>query len=199
VTGRPARVDVHEGLARSSHVRAIARSISGGVTGNAPHRPTAGDARMTSYDVGIGPGNSCSPASLGTASVNRFGMNTGGAVDGNDKFYVAFHCAGAPGDAGPTSSICPAGKLVTAVNGNETIQCASASAAIERYARQHCFVYAGWRDSCNACTTAPAVGRVGQHDLRERRWHQRRAPTQRSAPNRCGSSEAEYRGHGGRR
>ena len=120
-----------------------------------------GRANDDSCDVGIGPGNSCNPASLGTESVNLFGMNTGGVVDGNDKFYVAFHCAGAPGDAGPTSSICPAGQLVTAVNGNETIQCASAGAAIERYARQHCFVYAGWRDSCSACTTAPAKwGRV---------------------------------------
>jgi hypothetical protein len=120
-----------------------------------------GRANDDSCDVGIGPGNSCTPASLGTESVNLFGMNTGGVVDGNDKFYVAFHCAGAPGDAGPTSSICPAGQLVTAVNGNETIQCASGGAAIERYARQHCFVYAGWRDSCNACTTAPAKwGRV---------------------------------------
>jgi hypothetical protein len=115
-----------------------------------------GRANDTSCDVGVGSSNSCAPVSLGTESVNIFGMNTGGAVDGSDKFYVTFHCAGAPGDAGPVASICPPGQLVTGVNGNGTLQCASADVAIERYARQHCFLYSGWRDSCGSCTSAPA-------------------------------------------
>jgi hypothetical protein len=120
-----------------------------------------GRANDTSCDVGVGPGNSCQPLPLGIETVNLFGMNTGGDVNGDDKFYTTFHCAGAPGDAGPTMGVCPPGQLVTGIDATGTLQCGSAGAAVERYARQQCFVYSGWRDSCNACTTAPAKwGRV---------------------------------------
>ena len=134
------------------------RDECGGCT-TAPAR--WGRANDDSCDVGIGAANSCSSLALGTENVNLFGMNTGGKVDDNDKFYVAFHCAGAAGDAGPVGNACPPGQLVTGINPDATLQCASASAAIERYARQHCFVYSGWRDSCGGCTSAPTKwGRV---------------------------------------
>jgi hypothetical protein len=118
----------------------------------------ANDAVCT---VGAGAGSTCTTTSLGGESVNLFGFNLDEGIT-NSKFYLGLHCAGAPADAGQAPSDCPAGQLVTGLNANGTIQCASAGGAVERYARQGCFVYWGWRDSCATCTSAPSKwGRTG--------------------------------------
>jgi hypothetical protein len=74
----------------------------------------------------------------------------------------------APADHAHTGTYMPAvttscgpGNYVAGLNANGTPQCASLNAAIGAYVNQNCFVYYGWRDSCDGCGNAPAKwGRV---------------------------------------
>lgn len=45
-----------------------------------------------SCSMGAGANDTCTTFTLGTASVEMFGLNTGGTVDDNDKFYVGLLC-----------------------------------------------------------------------------------------------------------
>jgi hypothetical protein len=118
-------------------------------------------ASSTSCSAGFGAGNTCTTPILDGAPVRLLGVNTDGDVDGNDKFYLGFHCAGAPADSELVEESCPPGQLVIGrdVTG---VQCATPLPVAEAAVQQSCSLYFGWRDSCNGCTLVPAkFGRVG--------------------------------------
>jgi hypothetical protein len=123
-----------------------------------------GRANDAVCDAGVGLNGSCNAHTLGPETVNLAGVNTGddgrGDVNDDDKFYVALHCAGAQANSGNASGTCPAGQLVTGINSNGTLACASPAPAIEQALRQGCWVYLGWRDSCGNCTSISKWGRV---------------------------------------
>lgn len=97
----------------------------------------------------------CTQPALGTESVRLGGYGTEGDVDGNDSFYLGLRCTGAAASGGTQTGACPAGQFVTEVKPNGDVTCTGAATAIEAYVRSGCYVYAGWRDSCNGCTSDP--------------------------------------------
>ena len=113
---------------------------------------------------GVGLHNTCTTPNLGGDLPRLFGLNPDGDVDGNDKFYIGFHCEGATPAGGAVAQDCPTGQLMTGVNVNGTIDCADPAPQVEAVVRNDCFVYYGWRDSCDGCTTAPSKwGRVNSN------------------------------------
>lgn len=111
-------------------------------------------------DVGTGTDCTCATHTLGE-SVELFGLNTDFSVDDGDKFYVGLQCSGAVASGGVHDHTCPAGELVAGVRANGMVECASPAPAAEEAIQAGCFLYLGWRDSCDDCTDPPAKwGRV---------------------------------------
>ena len=123
-----------------------------------------GHVNTTSCSAEVGGNNTCNSPSLGGQAVRLLGVNTDGDVDGDDKFYFGFQCNGAVESSGPVPTTCPAGELMTAIESDGTVQCASPLPAAQTAVRSGCFLYAGWRDSCDGCTNAPSKwGRVSHN------------------------------------
>ena len=74
--------------------------------------------------------------------------------------------AGPKKDAAPdvptvVSAVCPTGQLAIDVSGTKQLTCVPLDGFTRTALADHCSVYLGWRDSCDACTTPPAKwGRV---------------------------------------
>ena len=81
------------------------------------------------------------------------GLNTDGDVDDNDTFYSGFHCDALP--AGPGAAPCGPDELVTGISGT-SVTCASLGSVALDYMSSSCSLYTGWRDTCDACSLAPA-------------------------------------------
>ena len=117
-----------------------------------------GWASGTSCMNGLGTGGTCSNTNLGGLDVHLFGVDTDGDVDGNDKFYLGWHCAAVEDE--PVAGPCPDGSFLSST-GSGGDECITARAAIAAYAGADCSLYAGWRDSCDGCSTPPSKwGRV---------------------------------------
>jgi hypothetical protein len=115
----------------------------------------------TGCTVGAGATTTCTTPALGGESVPMLGVNTGGDVDGNDKFYVALRCSEPNPVMGPATGSCPPGQLVTSLAADGTLGCESPAPLVDTLVEDHCSLYFGWADSCNACTSAPSKwGRV---------------------------------------
>jgi hypothetical protein len=112
-----------------------------------------GRVSATVCQNGAGADNTCTTPTLGASTVELFGLNTDGDVDGNDKFYVGFHCGTGDNTTGPGP--CAPGELAVDVHG-QSVACGAASGAVLAFIRSSCFVHLGWRDDCNGCTTAPS-------------------------------------------
>lgn len=111
---------------------------------------------------GAGAANTCTVPTLGDQSVNTFGLNTDGDVDGNDKFYLGLVCGGAAAAEEEVDRSCPEGQLVVGIESNGRVRCASPVPAAEAVIQSSCHLYLGWRDSCDGCVTPPVKwGRVG--------------------------------------
>ena len=112
--------------------------------------------------VGAGANSTCTVPALGESSVPTFGLNTGGTVNGDDKFYLGFQCAGAEASLSlGTTGSCPAGELVVGIDSQGNLECASPLPEAEAAVQGGCYLYFGWRDECNGCITEPAKwGRV---------------------------------------
>jgi hypothetical protein len=104
---------------------------------------------------GAGANDTCTTATLGTETVNLFGLNTGGDVDDNDKFHVGLHCDPATPGAPPSKTECPDGEFVVATHGDGSVVCADPSTAFAQYVGDKCTLFFGWHDSCDACTSPP--------------------------------------------
>lgn len=122
-----------------------------------------GFANSLACNVGSGAGNTCLPTTLGVDTVPLFGLDLDGNMDDNDKLYFGLECQAAVAEGGPQPSACPQGQLLVGTHGDGTVECESPRAVIANLVKDRCRLYAGWRDSCNACTTQPAkYGRAGE-------------------------------------
>jgi hypothetical protein len=111
---------------------------------------------------GAGADNTCVTATLDGETVNLFGLNPDGDVDGNDKLYLGLACAEPDGGETTTTTTCPDGQFVVATHEDGSFSCADPAIAFSTYLRDRCSIFLGWRDSCDACTQAPTKwGRVG--------------------------------------
>ena len=104
---------------------------------------------------GGGVNNTCTQTTLGGQSVRLLGVNTDGDVDGNDKFYVGMHCSGATPSVTASAPACPNGQLMTGINSDGSISCASPHPQVEGVVQNDCYAYYGWSDNCSACTVLP--------------------------------------------
>jgi hypothetical protein len=119
----------------------------------------AGDAGCAN---GAGANNTCITTTLGAESVNLFGLNTGGDVDGNDKLHVGLSCTPPTTTPGSSPTTCPAGQFVAGTNIDGSLDCVDPAAAVASYIDSKCALFFGWRDSCDACTIGPSKwGRTG--------------------------------------
>ncbi len=115
-----------------------------------------GYASDTTCVNGAGATNTCLSTTLGGETVNLFGLNTGGDVDGNDKFHLGLACAPPTTQPGSAPNECPAGQFVAGTNVDGSLDCTDPSAAVASYIDSKCALFFGWRDSCNACTMGPS-------------------------------------------
>jgi hypothetical protein len=111
----------------------------------------AGDHGCTN---GAGADDTCTTATLGGETVQLFGLNPDGNVDGNDKLHVGLRCT-VPEPVTGMAANCPDGEFATAALPGGMVRCESAAPLIAQYFNGHCAIYLGWRDSCDGCTTPP--------------------------------------------
>ena len=83
-------------------------------------------------------------------------MNTDGDVNDDDKFLVALHCETPAPETSTVAGSCPAGQLVQGIQANGTLDCIRPAALATAAFGERCSGYFGWRDNCDACTTAPS-------------------------------------------
>jgi hypothetical protein len=105
---------------------------------------------------GAGTNGTCTTATLDGETVKLFGLNTDGDVDGNDKFHIGLSCSSSTSPGGTTNGLCPDGEFVVGIGADGKITCGDPSQTFANYIATHCSLFFGWRDSCDACTTAPA-------------------------------------------
>jgi hypothetical protein len=121
-----------------------------------------GFANDTGCSNGAGDNDTCVTTMLGSETVNLFGLNTGGDVDGNDKLHMGLHCDAPTPATSTTKTMCPDGQFVVGTNADGSFQCGDPSAAFASYVADHCSLYFGWHDSCDGCTDVPTKwGKVG--------------------------------------
>ncbi len=104
---------------------------------------------------GVGVDDACIVATLGTETLNLFGINFDGDVDGNDKLHVGLHCEPPTGTSSTTQTTCPAGQFVSGTTADGSATCSDPGAAIATYFGAHCTMYFGWHDGCDGCTDPP--------------------------------------------
>jgi hypothetical protein len=105
---------------------------------------------------GVGAGNACLTANLGGQSVELLGLSMGGDVDDNDKLYLGARCEPPAPAMETVMGLCPPGQLVTGIEANGSVTCASPAPHAGGVFKDQCAFYFGWSDSCNGCMTAPA-------------------------------------------
>jgi hypothetical protein len=101
-----------------------------------------------------GTDNTCSLATLGE-TVNLFGLNPDGDVDGNDKLHAGLHCIAPAADGATSTTVCPPNQFVAGTLADGSFRCESPAPLIARYFTDHCSLTFGWQDNCNGCTTPP--------------------------------------------
>lgn len=104
---------------------------------------------------GAGTNGTCTTTTLAGETVKLFGLNTDGDVDGNDKFHIGLSCDTATSAGGTTEGMCPDGEFVIGTGVDGTITCGDPSKTFADYLANHCSLFFGWHDSCDACTAAP--------------------------------------------
>ncbi|MBM4357072.1 MAG: hypothetical protein FJ096_03085 [Deltaproteobacteria bacterium] len=114
-----------------------------------------GRTGMDSCANGAGDDGTCATPLLGGRWVTTLGVNTDGNVNDDDKFYAGLHCK--PRDDGKVDALdaCPPGTALVGIDADASLVCASLAPAVAAIVRKRCFVYLGWRDSCDGCNEPP--------------------------------------------
>lgn len=80
-----------------------------------------------------------------------------GGQSGPTDAPVASDAPGGGGDGGTAvGDACPPGQHVVDVKASGQVTCMTIDALARQAIGSHCSVYAGWRDNCGSCTTAPS-------------------------------------------
>jgi hypothetical protein len=111
-----------------------------------------GRVGASTCDTGVGVDNVCIAPPAGGDAVQLLGVNFDGDVSDDDKFYVGLGCVPAP--EFPAGG-CPAGQFASGFGGDDQPICADATPNARAAINEGCFLYAGWRDKCDGCTTSP--------------------------------------------
>ncbi len=120
-----------------------------------------GSVTATSCQNGAGADDTCTTQTLGADTIPVLGINTDGDVNDDDKFYIGMTCSSPTPATSMATGTCPAGQLVTGIDGLGGVTCESPGPLLASYVRGHCEIVFGWQDSCNGCTTPPTKwGRV---------------------------------------
>jgi hypothetical protein len=115
-----------------------------------------GRVNESSCQNGIGLNNTCTAPTLGPDIVRLFGLNADGDVNDDDQLYLGLHCAGS-GSA--VTGQCPPGQLMNGFG--SAAECAPIDLPLQEYVSTSCFLYHGWIDNCDGCTSPPLKwGRV---------------------------------------
>jgi hypothetical protein len=105
---------------------------------------------------GAGADNTCSTATLDGETINLFGLNPDGDVDGNDKLHVGLDCIDPAATTTTSTTTCPAGQFLTATLTEGGFRCDNIAPLVADYFKAHCTLVFGWQDNCNGCLTPPA-------------------------------------------
>jgi hypothetical protein len=97
-----------------------------------------GSVTTTACSAGTGAGNTCTTPMLGGEAVQLFGLSTGGNVNDDDKLYVGLRCDPPMPEEGTAPFACPPGQLVTGVEDDGTIACASPAPLVASYFADRC-------------------------------------------------------------
>jgi len=120
-----------------------------------------GHVNDTTCVNGAGLNDTCTAPTLGGTAVRLFGLNTDGDVNDDDKFSIGLKCYGSGGF--PTGGSCAVGEFLVGLNGSTPI-CAPIAHVLQSYFAQSCFVYFGWMDNCDGCSTPPTKwGRTSEN------------------------------------
>lgn len=101
---------------------------------------------------GAGADDTCTAPTLDGAAIQLFGLNFDGDVNSDDKIHLGLDCPAVPST--PEDGPCPAGSYAVSLAG-DTPACVPSAAPVLDHVRARCALYFGWRDSCDACTSAP--------------------------------------------
>ena len=120
-----------------------------------------GRVGTSSCSNGAGADNTCTTPMLGPDTVETFGLNTDGDVNDDDKFYFGLSCAPAVPGTSNADGLCPVGEVMVGVDADGSLICDSLAQLVQTVFENDCLLYAGWRDSCGSCSSAPSRwGRV---------------------------------------
>ena len=122
-----------------------------------------GRVNDSSCQNGAGADNTCTAPTLSGTPVRLFGLNTDGDVGGDDKFHIGMKCYGTGGTGPGGGALCPAGQYLVGLNGPAPV-CSPLAHVLHGYFASSCFLYLGWMDNCDGCTSPPAKwGRVSEN------------------------------------
>jgi hypothetical protein len=134
-------------------------------------------AAWAAVGVAFALGGACAHGGLGTGPSGNGGSAGGGAITANGGSATdgsggraqgsgghhpssggSSPGAGGSGGAGggSTEQACPANQFMTGFGGGGTLACAPLDALTKSQVNTGCSIYAGWRDTCDACLTPPA-------------------------------------------
>ena len=99
--------------------------------------------------------DTCGSVVLGSAALSLFGLNTDGAVNGDDRFFAGWNCEGGDDQWSQEPASCPDGTVATGLSGAGELICTDLSMAVIEWANDRCELTLGWRDTCENCTNVP--------------------------------------------
>jgi hypothetical protein len=114
-----------------------------------------GRSEMFTCANGAGDDGTCATPLLGGRWVTTFGVNPDGNVNNDDKFYAGLHCKARDDGKVDALGACPPGTALVGIEADTSLVCASPAPAVASIVRKKCFVYLGWRDSCDGCNEPP--------------------------------------------
>jgi hypothetical protein len=103
-----------------------------------------------------GVGDTCAQVTLGSEAVQLASFSTEGAVGEDDKFYVGLRCDDVTSSETIAIGTCSPGEFAVGLEADGSLVCRGLSETAMTVFRNHCSLFYGWRDGCDACTDAPS-------------------------------------------
>ncbi len=115
----------------------------------------------TSLACDAGMGGHCEDVTLGGDMVELASFDVDNDPSDDDRFYFGLRCEEVTSMESVARGACPAGQFVVGLEVDGSLVCSDLQEASMTAFRERCSLFAGWKDSCDACTDAPMKwGRV---------------------------------------